>query len=165
MNISIKADAEGIAMKEPQEEFPQTERIEINSVPKIVGEFYLRNYHFLVIHLDNKADNSTEANLTAVSQISSLPENIHFTVNGELCAIIRAENYETLDTKPDISLLLTQRELQIVKLVALGKPNKQIASQLCISEWTVSTHLRRIFAKLSVDSRAAMVHRCASLLS
>jgi DNA-binding NarL/FixJ family response regulator len=51
---------------------------------------------------------------------------------------------------------LTKRELQIAILVAAGKANKQIAYQLEISEWTVSTHLRRIFAKLGVHSRAAM---------
>jgi DNA-binding NarL/FixJ family response regulator len=53
--------------------------------------------------------------------------------------------------------LLTERELQIVMLVARGKVNKQIAYQLRISEYTVSTHLRRIFCKLGVSSRAAMV--------
>jgi hypothetical protein len=42
--------------------------------------------------------------------------------------------------------------------------NKQIAHQLHISEWTVATHLRRIFAKLGVDTRAAMVYRCAFLI-
>jgi DNA-binding CsgD family transcriptional regulator len=61
--------------------------------------------------------------------------------------------------------LLTARELQIVALVAEGRPNKQIASELHISEWTVSTHLRRIYAKLDVDSRAAMVTRCFDALS
>ena len=60
--------------------------------------------------------------------------------------------------------VLTERELEIATLVALGRPNKQIAAQLQISEWTVSTHLRRIFAKLSVRSRAAMVYVCASLV-
>jgi DNA-binding CsgD family transcriptional regulator len=56
--------------------------------------------------------------------------------------------------------LLTPRELQIVVLVANGYVNKQVADALRISEWTVSTHLRRIFAKLGVDTRAAMVSRC-----
>lgn len=64
----------------------------------------------------------------------------------------------------DLALLLTNRELQIATLVALGQPNKQIGRQLHISEWTVSTHLRRIFIKLGVDSRAAMVYRCAGLI-
>lgn len=56
--------------------------------------------------------------------------------------------------------LLTARELQVVVLVAEGRVNKQVADTLRISEWTVSTHLRRIFAKLGVDTRAAMVSRC-----
>ena len=42
-------------------------------------------------------------------------------------------------------------------MVAKGYANKSIASVLDISSWTVSSHLRRIFSKLGVTSRAAMV--------
>jgi DNA-binding CsgD family transcriptional regulator len=49
------------------------------------------------------------------------------------------------------------REHEIVRMVAKGHPNKVIADVLNISSWTVCTHLRRIFAKLGVGSRAAMV--------
>lgn len=55
---------------------------------------------------------------------------------------------------------LTPRETQIARLVADGFVNKEIAAKLQISEWTVSTHMRRIFAKLGVETRAAMVLRC-----
>jgi DNA-binding CsgD family transcriptional regulator len=55
--------------------------------------------------------------------------------------------------------LLSPREREIARMVAQGYPNKTIAAVLDISSWTVSTHLRRIFAKLSVRSRAAMVAR------
>ena len=44
-------------------------------------------------------------------------------------------------------------------MVAKGYPNKTIAGVLNISCWTVCTHIRRIFAKLGVASRAAMVAR------
>lgn len=54
---------------------------------------------------------------------------------------------------------LSPREHEIVRMVALGHPNKTIADVLSISSWTVCTHLRRIFAKLGVGSRAAMVAR------
>lgn len=54
---------------------------------------------------------------------------------------------------------LSPRELEIARMVAEGYPNKIIADVLDISSWTVSTHLRRIFAKLHVGSRAAMVTR------
>lgn len=56
-------------------------------------------------------------------------------------------------------LPLSPRELEIVRMVAQGHPNKVIAVVLNISSWTVCTHLRRIFAKLGVSSRAAMVAR------
>jgi DNA-binding CsgD family transcriptional regulator len=54
---------------------------------------------------------------------------------------------------------LSPRELEIVRMVAQGHPNKIIADVLSISSWTVCTHVRRIFAKLGVGSRAAMVAR------
>jgi DNA-binding CsgD family transcriptional regulator len=52
---------------------------------------------------------------------------------------------------------LSPREQEIARMVAQGYPNKTIASVLEISTWTVATYLRRIFAKLGVRSRAAMV--------
>jgi DNA-binding CsgD family transcriptional regulator len=42
-------------------------------------------------------------------------------------------------------------------MVAKGLTNSAIAGKLALSPWTVSTHLRRIFAKLDVTTRAAMV--------
>jgi len=60
--------------------------------------------------------------------------------------------------------LLTARELEIATLIAKGRGNKQIAVELRISEWTVGAHLRRIFEKLGVDTRAAMVTKCFDAL-
>ena len=54
---------------------------------------------------------------------------------------------------------LSPREQEIVRLVAKGHPNKVIARVLDISPYTVSTHLRRVFAKLGVNTRAEMVAR------
>ena len=58
---------------------------------------------------------------------------------------------------------LSPREKEIVRMVAQGHPNKIIAGVLNISSWTVCTHLRRVFAKLGVGSRAAMVARLHDL--
>jgi DNA-binding CsgD family transcriptional regulator len=57
---------------------------------------------------------------------------------------------------------LTPREREVARMVALGFTNATIASKLAVSPWTVSTHLRRIFAKLDVTTRAAMVAVIAS---
>jgi DNA-binding CsgD family transcriptional regulator len=54
---------------------------------------------------------------------------------------------------------LSPREQEIVRMVAQGHSNKIIADVLNISSWTVCTHLRRVFGKLGVGSRAAMVAR------
>jgi DNA-binding NarL/FixJ family response regulator len=50
---------------------------------------------------------------------------------------------------------LTERELQVLRLVASGKTNKAIARELSLSEKTVDRHLSNIFAKTNVSSRAA----------
>jgi DNA-binding NarL/FixJ family response regulator len=48
---------------------------------------------------------------------------------------------------------LTSRELDVLLLVAAGKPNKQIAAELAISERTARTHVSRILRKLRLSSR------------
>jgi DNA-binding CsgD family transcriptional regulator len=50
---------------------------------------------------------------------------------------------------------LTTRELQVLRLVAAGETNKAIAAVLVLSDRTVERHVRNIFAKLGVSSRAA----------
>jgi DNA-binding CsgD family transcriptional regulator len=50
---------------------------------------------------------------------------------------------------------LTAREAEVLRLVASGKTNRDIAVELVISEHTVSRHLQNMYAKLGVSSRAA----------
>lgn len=59
--------------------------------------------------------------------------------------------------KSQEQISLSPREQAIAQLVAQGLPNKIIAIRLRISPWTVATHLRRIFIKLGVTSRTAMI--------
>jgi DNA-binding NarL/FixJ family response regulator len=54
---------------------------------------------------------------------------------------------------------LTERELQVLRLVASGLTNGAIASELALSEKTVDRHVSNIFVKLSVSSRAAATAR------
>jgi ATP/maltotriose-dependent transcriptional regulator MalT len=50
---------------------------------------------------------------------------------------------------------LTKRELEVLRLVAAGKTNRDIASDLVVSEHTVARHVQNIFRKLDVSSRSA----------
>jgi ATP/maltotriose-dependent transcriptional regulator MalT len=52
---------------------------------------------------------------------------------------------------------LTARECEVLALLAAGKTNKQISSDLTISEHTVARHLQNIFAKLGVSSRTGAI--------
>jgi DNA-binding CsgD family transcriptional regulator len=61
------------------------------------------------------------------------------------------------------AMTLSPREQEIARMVARGYANKTIARILEISTWTVGTYLRRIFAKLNVGTRAAMVARLREL--
>ena len=52
---------------------------------------------------------------------------------------------------------LTERELAVLRLMCEGKANKEIGTALFISEGTVKTHVKNLFAKLDVNSRAEAV--------
>jgi DNA-binding CsgD family transcriptional regulator len=74
--------------------------------------------------------------------------------------------FERLGAKPDLGRLgatdrravgdgLSRRELEVLRLVAAGRTNREIAASLVISEHTVARHLQNIYAKLGISSRAA----------
>ena len=53
------------------------------------------------------------------------------------------------------TLPVTARELEVLRLVAAGRTNREIAEALYISERTVERHLGNVFTKLDVPNRAA----------
>jgi DNA-binding CsgD family transcriptional regulator len=74
------------------------------------------------------------------------------------------ELFERLGAAPDLARLstrsgttygLSERELEVLRLVASGKSNREVASTLVISEHTVARHLQNIYAKLRISSRSA----------
>jgi DNA-binding NarL/FixJ family response regulator len=62
-------------------------------------------------------------------------------------------------TKFEPASKLSPREMAIARLISQGFSNKDIGENLNISYWTVNTYLKRIFSKLGVTSRTAMVTR------
>jgi ATP/maltotriose-dependent transcriptional regulator MalT len=74
------------------------------------------------------------------------------------------ELFERLGAAPDLARIaptagpvhgLSERELEVLRLVAAGKSNREIASALVISEHTVARHLQNMYAKLGLSSRSA----------
>jgi DNA-binding CsgD family transcriptional regulator len=72
-----------------------------------------------------------------------------------LGAVIDARATEELLAGPaDLPRGLSAREVEVLRLVAAGKSNREIATELVISEHTVARHLQNMFVKLDVSSRS-----------
>lgn len=120
--------------------------------PNCLASFVFNQRCFQLVLCDHK--HKPEANEVA-----------RFSLGNQTLAVIEYRNPENSAAEArEMMAKLTGRELQIAAMVAQGYATKNIAYKLRISEWTVGTYMQRIFAKLRVHNRAAMVYRCASLM-
>lgn len=93
-------------------------------------------------------------------------ELAHFELGGHRYAVVECEPIDGATPRAEpgglgIHELLTNRELQIVQLICMGCLTKQVADRLQLSEFTVRSYLKTVYAKLGVRSRGAMVYRYA----
>lgn len=73
---------------------------------------------------------------------------------------------EAIRRRPEVRPLtepLTDKELQITRLIVAGKGNRAIATNLGVSEGTIKTHIRNIYRKLQVENRAQAAARAIAL--
>ncbi len=61
--------------------------------------------------------------------------------------------------RPATSTQLTKRELEVLALLVLGQPNRQIANALGVEEATIKAHMGRLMRKAGVDNRTALSMR------
>jgi len=140
--------------------------LSLTSMPHVIGGFEIEGHPLQILRLEEESTAPRESSLRA---LDARRELFRFEINRNTYVIVETTPSTGKPGRPPMNaakptIQLTQRELQIAALVAMGRPNKQIADVLHISEWTVSTHLRRMFSKLGVDTRAALVYRCAGLI-
>lgn len=74
-----------------------------------------------------------------------------------------SEKYASHSTAMEIGVSLSARERTIVLLMGHGLTNKMIARQLSVTPETVKSHAKRIFLKLTVQTRAQAVYRASEL--
>ncbi len=89
------------------------------------------------------------------AQPHELAEGIRRVHRGEglLHPAVASRVMRELSGEPDEWAVLTQRELDVLRLIARGLPNKAIAGELGVSEKTVKTHVSNILAKLHLADR------------
>lgn len=70
---------------------------------------------------------------------------------------VAAQAMELSDANVKVRLGLTRREQQLIPLIGRGLTNKEIASQLNLSEQTIKNHVHRILHKVGVESRLGIM--------
>jgi NarL family two-component system response regulator LiaR len=93
-------------------------------------------------------DSSPEELIDAIRQVYRGESSLHPTIARKVLQELSHPSKEPPTPDP-----LTQRELDVLQLVAQGIENRQIAEKLVISETTVRTHVSNILSKLHLASR------------
>jgi DNA-binding NarL/FixJ family response regulator len=88
--------------------------------------------------------------------VENLIDAIHVVANGEVWMPPSLQAHLAAGLRESAVGVLTQREREIVRCVALGLRNAEVAEKLFISEPTVKTHLNNIFQKIGVRDRVEL---------
>lgn len=109
-------------------------------------------------YLMKAVDIGIEGYVLKDSESAELKKAIFSIVDGEIYiqpSLIPALNAKRIEKNEDENKIddLTKRELEVLKLLAVGMYNKEIAEKLNISERTVKNHVSNIFKKLEVTDR------------
>jgi DNA-binding NarL/FixJ family response regulator len=107
-------------------------------------------------YLTKDADHAeiAQALHAAAGGLTVFDPRVHDTLLAATAAPASAEPTPAAATPPDG---LTQRELEILRLIARGLTNPEIAAELFLSNHTIKTHISRIFAKTGSRDRAAAI--------
>lgn len=104
-------------------------------------------------------DTTGEALIAAVREVAAGRTVLDAAVQARLVELLRSP--ATVPPEPPEAMALpeplTPREIDVVRLVADGLSNKQVARRLFVSEATVKTHLNHVLAKLDVEGRPGLV--------
>lgn len=104
-------------------------------------------------------DTTGEALIAAVRDVAAGRTVLDAAVQARLVEMLRTPATPPPEPSPEqpSGEALTPREIDVVRLVADGLSNKQVARKLFVSEATVKTHLNHVLAKLDVEGRPGLV--------
>ncbi len=145
--------------KDSYEVFPELYRNFPGIKPVIINENFSDNEKVELLKLGVRGFSSRQLNSNALEKALSRVNKGEIWVSRRVTSLSLKEmmDYNSCHRpKTEISGL-TEREIDILKTMALGLKNKEIADKLFISEKTVKTHINRIFKKLGVSNRARAI--------
>jgi NarL family two-component system response regulator LiaR len=93
-------------------------------------------------------DSSPETLIEAIRQVNRGVASLHPSIAKKVL-----DELQHVDRQPPADKTLTQREVEVLRLIAQGYENRDIAEKLVISEATVRTHVSNILGKLHLASR------------
>jgi DNA-binding NarL/FixJ family response regulator len=102
-------------------------------------------------------DASSEEIERAIRDAASGRTRLDPAVQERLVELVTAAGTPAAATAPPPGGALTERETEVVTLMAQGLSNREIASRLFVTEATVKTHVNNVFTKLDVSDRASAV--------
>jgi len=145
-----------------------TDKIKENNPDFVIADIYSRNYGADLLDVLVATYSSERIILHTTRENRHI--NYYNSVLG-ICHFVYAEDAVELIKRgvekilagvngliPDnYSGILTNRECEVLRLIALGKTSKEIAEQLCISKNTVDTHRNKMLQKLNIANSASLV--------
>jgi DNA-binding NarL/FixJ family response regulator len=148
MDIGIP-DKSGIELcKEVKEKYPSV---------FIIGLSTFNQQSFIQKMMDNNASGYVLKNATK----EELLEAISVVSKGK--TYLSFEVAKTLKTNPAENIILTRRETEVLKLIADGLTNSEIAKKLFISSTTVDTHRKNLLAKFDVKNTALLIRMAVQM--
>lgn len=121
----------------------------------IIGLSTFNQHSFISKMMDNGASGYLLKNATR----PELMEAIRTVIKGKL--FFSNEAALALQQSPDISIILTRREKEVLELIADGLTNNEIAEKLYISITTVDTHRKNLLNKFDCRNVASLVRKAA----
>ena len=127
-------------------------------VLSIMSKVIMLTIHKDVDYLIEAVDAGCDCYVLKDSDSETLKKAIFDVYNGETfiepsLTVLLNSSLAERDVMKDKLSELTKREVEVLKLIASGMFNKEIASTLCISERTVKNHVSNIFKKIEVSDR------------
>lgn len=126
---------------------------------EIIQKFHRLEQHGPVIFLTAYSNPQVMENAEAVTPYAYIlkPFNNQQLLTTLNLALKNRDTFTPPSTDPELLEQLSKREIEILHSLATGKTNKVIGKELCISKFTVDTHVKNIKEKLQLNKKGELI--------